>query len=67
MSDAGFQFEIVPPCIKEKLDPALTLRELTLWNAIQKLMAVAQGYPDSSALPSYRREELVFAISSTLS
>jgi nucleoside triphosphate pyrophosphatase len=50
LSDAGFQFEIVPPCIKEKLDPALTLRELTLWNAIQKLMAVAQGYPDSVVL-----------------
>ena len=50
LSEAGFQFEIVPSCVEEKFDPALTLREVTLWNAIRKAMAVAQTYPDSVVL-----------------
>ncbi len=48
--EAGFQFEIAPPRIDEKFDPALTLRELTLWNAVRKGMFVAQSYPDSIVL-----------------
>ena len=44
--DSGFEFEIVPPRLTEKFDVALTLRELTLWNAIRKGMSVAQTRPD---------------------
>ena len=47
LSDAGFQFEIAPPRLAEKFDVAVTLRELTLWNAIRKGMSVAQTRPDA--------------------
>jgi septum formation protein len=47
LSDAGFQFEIAPPRLTEKFDVAVTLRELTLWNAIRKGMSVAQTRPDA--------------------
>jgi septum formation protein len=44
---AGFEFEIAPPRVAEKFDVAVTLRELTLWNAIRKGMSVAQTRPDA--------------------
>jgi len=47
LSDAGFQFEIAPPRLAEKFDVGVTLRELTLWNAIRKGMSVAQTRPDA--------------------
>jgi nucleoside triphosphate pyrophosphatase len=47
LSHAGFQFEIAPPRLAEKFDVAVTLRELTLWNAIRKGMSVAQTRPDA--------------------
>jgi septum formation protein len=47
LSDAGFQFEIAPPGLAEKFDVAVTLRELTLWNAIRKGMSVAQTRPNA--------------------
>jgi septum formation protein len=47
LSDAGFQFEIAPPALAEKFDVAVTLRELTLWNAIRKGMSVAQTRPNA--------------------
>jgi septum formation protein len=47
LSDAGFEFEIAPPQLEEKFDVAVTLRELTLWNAIRKGMSVAQARPDA--------------------
>jgi septum formation protein len=50
LSEAGFQFETAASSIEEKFDPALTLRELTLWNAIRKGMSVAQCYPNSVVL-----------------
>jgi septum formation protein len=50
LSEAGFQFKIAPPRIDEKFDLTLTLRELTLWNAIRKGMSVAQSYPGSVVL-----------------
>jgi len=50
LSDAGFEFEIAPPRIAEKFDVAVTLRELTLWNAIRKGMSVAQTRPDAVVL-----------------
>jgi len=47
LSDAGFEFEIAPPRVAEKFDVAVTLRELTLWNAIRKGMSIAQTRPDA--------------------
>jgi septum formation protein len=48
--EAGFEFETVSPRAGEKLDVDLTLRELTLWNAIRKGMSVAQIHPDKVIL-----------------
>jgi septum formation protein len=50
LSDAGFQFETAASFVEEKSDSALTLCELTLWNAVRKGMSVAQYYPDSIVL-----------------
>jgi septum formation protein len=50
LSEAGFEFEAAASALEEKFDPALTLRELTLWNAIRKGISVAHCYPDSVVL-----------------
>src|SRR5439155_22854565 len=50
LSEGGFEFEIASPRIAEKFDAALTLRELTLWNAIRKGMSIAQTRPDAVVL-----------------
>jgi septum formation protein len=50
LSDRGFEFEIARPRIAEKFDVSVTLRELTLWNAIRKGMSVAQIRPDAVVL-----------------
>jgi septum formation protein len=50
LSEAGFEFETASPLVAEKFDAALTLRELTLWNAIRKGMSVAQRRPDAIVL-----------------
>jgi septum formation protein len=50
LSESGFEFEIVSPCVAEKFDSTLTLRELTLWNAIRKGMSIAQMRPDAVVL-----------------
>jgi septum formation protein len=50
LSDAGFEFEIASPRLAERFDVAVTLRELTLWNAIRKGMSVAQTRPDAVVL-----------------
>ena len=42
LSEAGFEFEILPPGVAEKFNIAFTLRELTVWNAIGKGMSIAQ-------------------------
>ena len=47
LSCAGFEFEIAPPRLAEKFDAAVTLRELTLWNAIRKGMSIAPTRPDA--------------------
>jgi len=47
LSEGGFEFEIVSPRVPEKFDVPLTLRELTLWNAIRKGMFIAQTRPDA--------------------
>jgi septum formation protein len=50
LSEGGFKFEIAVPRVAEKFDAALTLRELTLWNAIRKGMSIAQTRPDAVVL-----------------
>jgi nucleoside triphosphate pyrophosphatase len=50
LSEGGFEFEIASPRIAEKFDMALTLRELTLWNAFRKGMSIAQTRPDAVVL-----------------
>jgi nucleoside triphosphate pyrophosphatase len=50
LSEGGFEFEIASPRVAEKFDAALTLRELTLWNAIRKGISVAQTRPDAVVL-----------------
>ena len=50
LSEAGFEFETVAPRVAEKFDLDLTLRELTMWNAIRKGVPVARAYPDKIIL-----------------
>ena len=50
LSEGGFEFEIASPRVAEKFSTTLTLRELTLWNAIRKGMAIAQTRPDAVVL-----------------
>ena len=50
LSEAGFEFESVSPRVAEKFDVDLTLRELTMWNAIRKAVPVARAYPDKVVL-----------------
>jgi septum formation protein len=50
LSEGGFEFETASPRVAEKFDSALTLRELTLWNAIRKGMSIAQTRPDAVVL-----------------
>ncbi len=50
LSGGGFEFEIASPRVAEKFDAVLTLRELTLWNAIRKGMSIAQTRPDAVVL-----------------
>jgi septum formation protein len=50
LSEAGFEFESVPPDVTEKFDVDLTLRELTMWNAMRKGVQVAREYPDKIVL-----------------
>ena len=50
LSESGLEFDIAPPRLAEKFDAALTLRELTLWNAVGKGMSVAQTRPDAVVL-----------------
>jgi septum formation protein len=50
LAKAGFEFDSVSPGVAEKFDIVLTLRELTMWNAIRKGVSVAQEYPDKIVL-----------------
>jgi len=50
LSESGFEFEIASPHVTEKFSTTLTLREVTLWNAIRKGMSIAQTRPDAVVL-----------------
>ena len=50
LSEGGFEFEIISRRVTEKFTATLTLRELTLWNAIRKGTSIAQARPDDVVL-----------------
>ncbi len=50
LAGAGFEFETVSPRVTEKVDVDLTLRELTMWNAIRKGTSIARMRPDRVVL-----------------
>ncbi len=50
LSEGGFEFEIASPRVAEKFDVALTLRELTLWNAFRKGISIARTHPNAVVL-----------------
>src|SRR5260370_29075159 len=50
LEEGGFDFETVSPRFAEKFDVDLTLRELTMWNAIRKGTSVARMRPDRVVL-----------------
>lgn len=45
LSDAGFEFEVISPKVSERTTPSLTLREITLANALLKGVAVGRAHP----------------------
>jgi septum formation protein len=50
LAAAGFEFESVSPRISEGFDVDLTLRELTVFNAVRKGMSVARMHPERIVL-----------------
>jgi septum formation protein len=50
LAAAGFEFETVSANVVEKFDPHLTLRELTVFNALRKGASAARLHPGSVVL-----------------
>jgi septum formation protein len=50
LREAGYNFKIVRSGIEERLDPQLSLVEITLWNALRKGISVAHAHPDAVVL-----------------
>ncbi len=50
LSSAGIRFEIVVPEVEENSNCALTIRELTTWNATRKALHVASHRPNAVVL-----------------
>jgi septum formation protein len=50
LSDAGYEFEVVPPPVDEVSHRWLTIRELTIWNAARKASRVSKISPDAVVL-----------------
>lgn len=50
LADAGFEFATIAPSVAERSDVDLTLRELTLFNAIRKGLSVARARPEEIVL-----------------
>ncbi|MGI8431993.1 MAG: Maf family protein [Chthoniobacterales bacterium] len=50
LGNAGYRFEVVAPATEEIAPPALTVREITGWNALRKGLAVARAYPGAVVL-----------------
>lgn len=50
LGHAGYRFEVVAPDVEEIAPAALTVREITCWNALRKGLAVARQHPDAVVL-----------------
>jgi len=50
LSSAGIRFEIAAPDVEENASRALTIRELTTWNATRKALDGASQRPDAVVL-----------------
>ncbi|MGH8164968.1 MAG: Maf family protein, partial [Rhodanobacteraceae bacterium] len=50
LTNAGFDFAVCVPSVKEVFPSNLTLREITTWNALRKGLAVARARPDAIIL-----------------
>ncbi|HEY2801940.1 MAG TPA: Maf family protein [Chthoniobacterales bacterium] len=50
LTNAGFDFAVFLPSVKEVFPSNLTLREITTWNALRKGLAVARAHPDAVIL-----------------
>jgi septum formation protein len=45
LAEAGYEFEVIAPCVSERAVAYLSLRELTIANATRKGLAVSRVYP----------------------
>jgi septum formation protein len=50
LQEAGYDFEIVRSEMEERLDPQLSLGEITIWNAMRKGISVARAHPSAVVL-----------------
>jgi septum formation protein len=50
LQKAGYEFEIISPPDDEVSHDCLTIRELTVWNAMRKALLIAQRLPDAVVL-----------------
>ena len=50
LTDAGFEFAAIAPLASEKSDVDLTLRELTIFNAMRKAISIARAHPGEVVL-----------------
>ncbi len=50
LGDAGYRFDVVTPGTEEIAPPALTVREITGWNALRKGLTVARAHPAAVVL-----------------
>lgn len=50
LGEAGYAFKVVAPTVDELSPCALTVREITCWNALRKGLAVARAHPDAVVL-----------------
>lgn len=50
LSEAGFEFEVIPPTVDEVFSGTFTLHEATAWNALRKARRIARAHPDDVVL-----------------
>ena len=50
LTEAGFEFTTIAPVVSEKFDVDLTLRELTILNAMRKAISIARAHPGEIVL-----------------
>jgi septum formation protein len=50
LAEAGFEFATIAPDVAERFDVDLTLRELTILNAMRKAISIARAHPQKIVL-----------------